>query len=198
MTFSPIIAHLMLFASLSLPLTAAAVDPATLPAIKVSKLGLYLEAKDVPDFIARQNGKVLFLDLRTPEEVFFVGAPTTIDANLPSHFVHYDQWNDKTSGYLRLPNPKLTTEFEKMAAAKGLAKTDAVVLICRSGDRSAEVAGKFGTLGYNNVWSVVDGIEGDLAKDGAHKGQRTVNGWKNAGLPWTYKLARSKAYLMQP
>lgn len=128
----------------------------------------------------------------------FVGAPTTIDANLPSHFVHYDQWSDKTSGCLRLPNPRLLAEFEKMTLAKGLAKTDAVVLICRSGYRSAEMAGKLGTPGDNNVWRVVDGIEGDFAKDGAHQGQRAVNGWKNAGLPWTYKLDRNKAYLMQP
>ena len=25
-------------------------------------------------------------------------------------------------------------------------------------------------------------------------GQRIVNGWKNAGLPWTYKLEKSKMY----
>jgi hypothetical protein len=25
-------------------------------------------------------------------------------------------------------------------------------------------------------------------------GQRIVNGWKNAGLPWTYKLVKAKMY----
>jgi hypothetical protein len=37
---------------------------------------------------------------------------------------------------------------------------------------------------------VVDGFEGDMSKDG----RRAVNGWKNAGLPWSYQLAREKMY----
>ena len=32
------------------------------------------------------------------------------------------------------------------------------------------------------------------AKAGEEKGQRTVNGWRNAGLPWTYKLDKMKMY----
>jgi hypothetical protein len=49
--------------------------------------------------------------------------------------------------------------------------------------------------GYTKVYSVVDGYEGDKAKDGPHKGQRTVNGWKNSGLPWTYSLDKDYMYL---
>jgi len=44
------------------------------------------------------------------------------------------------------------------------------------------------------VYSVVDGVEGDLAKDGPKAGQRVVNGWKNAGLPWSYTLEKKKMY----
>jgi len=49
-------------------------------------------------------------------------------------------------------------------------------------------------LGYTKVYTVVDGFEGDLAKTGPQAGQRVVNGWKNAGLPWSYKLDKSKLY----
>jgi rhodanese-related sulfurtransferase len=77
-----------------------------------------------------------------------------------------------------------------MLQARGLTKTDQVVLICRSGDRSAKAANLLADLGYTNVHTVVDGFEGDMSPDG----RRTVNGWKNAGLPWTYKLDKSKMY----
>jgi len=38
-----------------------------------------------------------------------------------------------------------------------------------------------------NAYTVVDGFEGDRNKDPSspNYGRRNVNGWKNAGLPWT-------------
>ena len=44
--------------------------------------------------------------------------------------------------------------------------------------------------GFTRVHSVVDGFEGDMSP----QGRRSVNGWKNAGLPWTYRLERSRMY----
>lgn len=51
--------------------------------------------------------------------------------------------------------------------------------------------------GYTKVYNLVEGFEGDTSKAGASKGQRVVNGWKNAGLPWTYKLDKNKMYIEQ-
>ena len=79
-------------------------------------------------------------------------------------------------------------------SAAGLDKNDTVILICRSGDRSSRAANLLTDLGYTKVYSVVDGFEGDLLKTGPQAGQRAVNGWKNAGLPWSYKLDKSKLY----
>ena len=77
-------------------------------------------------------------------------------------------------------------------AEKGLGKGDVVILICRSGDRSSRAINQqLADSGYTQVYSVVDGFEGDLSKDG----RRSVNGWKNAGLPWAYRMDRSKVYL---
>jgi rhodanese-related sulfurtransferase len=73
--------------------------------------------------------------------------------------------------------------------------TDAtVILMCRSGKRSAEAANFLSQLGYRNVYTVVDGFEGDVAKIGPAKGQRVLIGWKNAGLPWTYKSTKDKYF----
>lgn len=35
-----------------------------------------------------------------------------------------------------------------------------------------------------------DGFEGDMSKEG----RRTVNGWKNANLPWGYSLDQARTY----
>jgi rhodanese-related sulfurtransferase len=181
--------------SLLLPATALAIDPASLPEIKRSKMGLYLEAKEVPDFLKKHAPKVLFVDVRTLEEALFVGSPDGIDGQVSFGIMHYDKWDEKKSTFVRNPNPDFLSQFEAWALEKGTDKTDPVVLICRSGDRSAMSADLLGRYGYTNVWSVVDGFEGDLAKDGPNKGKRAVNGWKNAGLPWSYNLSKSKLTL---
>jgi rhodanese-related sulfurtransferase len=82
----------------------------------------------------------------------------------------------------------------RLAERKSIGKGDVVVLICRSGDRSARAANLLADLGYTRVFSVFDGFEGDLSKEG----RRTVNGWRNAGLPWTYRLTREQAYRPTP
>jgi len=181
----------LLLSLLALPLAAQAVDPASLPEAKRTKLGLYLEAKEVPDFI-KSHPKTLFLDLRTPEELLFVGVPDGIDGNVSFGIMNYNKWDDKKKAFVRFPNPDFIANFEYWALDKGTDKTDPIVLICRSGDRSAMGADFLAKQGYTNVWSVVDGFEGDLAKEGPNKGRRTVNGWKNSGLPWSYDLDKSK------
>lgn len=193
---SPIAAVSALALSLFLaPPSALAVDPATLPKIKVSKLGLYLEAKEVPDFLRKHAPRVLFIDVRTAEEQLFVGVPDGIDGTAPFGIMDYAKWDAEKNSYLRYPNPDFLGNFELWALDKGIEKTDPVVLICRSGDRSAMSADLLLRHGYTNVWSVVDGFEGDMAKDGPNKGRRAVNGWKNEGLPWSYNLNKGKVYL---
>lgn len=174
---------------------AYAVDPATLSKEKISKLGLYLEAKEIPGFLEKHGkNNVLFLDLRTPEELLFVGVPDGIDGSVPFGIMYYDKWDEKKSTYVRNPNPDFLSQFELRAMDKGTEKNDPILLICRSGDRSALGADFLARHGYTNVWSVVDGFEGDTAKDGPNKGKRTVNGWKNSGLPWSFKLDKDKVH----
>ncbi len=82
---------------------------------------------------------------------------------------------------------------EKIEEA-GLNKDSTILLMCRSGTRSAKAAALLNQLGYSKAYTVVDGFEGDKAKEGNHKGQRVVNGWKNSNLPWTYKITEDKMY----
>lgn len=151
-------------------------------------------AADMPAFIQAQGGagKVLFLDLRTRAEATYVGMATGIDALVP--FVEHQElmtdWDAQRNIYRLEPLQDFVPEMTRRLAQKGLAKADTVVLICRSGDRSSRGANRLADDGYTQVWSVFDGFEGDMGKDG----RRSVNRRKNAGLPWSYKLDRDRMY----
>jgi rhodanese-related sulfurtransferase len=175
--------------------TWAAMDAASVPKKKQTPQGLYLSAKDAHDMVQKDSAKVLFIDVRTQAEVEFVGMSTMVDANIPYLLSNVTEWDAKKNVFSKAPNSGFQAAVEAQLAKKGLSKSAPIVVMCRSGDRSAKAAELLSKLGYANVYSVVDGFEGDVAKEGAHKGQRVVNGWKNAGLPWSYKLDKAKMYL---
>ncbi len=186
---------LVLFVTLFAAQTWAAVDAAAVPEKKQTPQGLYLSAKDAHDMVQKDPAKVLFIDVRTQAEVEFVGMSTMVDANIPYLISNVSEWDAKKNVFAKTPNSGFQAAVEAQLAKKGLSKSDSIIVMCRSGDRSAKAAALLAKLGYSNVYSVVDGFEGDTAKDGAHKGERVVNGWKNAGLPWSYQLDKAKMYL---
>jgi rhodanese-related sulfurtransferase len=185
-----VLGSLALLASVSL-WAQSLVDPAQVPAAKKSVPGLYLVAKDVPAFLAAQP-RVLFLDVRTRAEAMYVGMPAGVDALVP--FVEHQElmtdWDAQRNIYKLEPVQEFVTEARRRLAEKGLQKSDVVVLICRSGDRSGRAATRLQQDGFEKVYSVIDGFEGDMSA----AGRRDVNGWKNAGLPWSYKLDKAKMF----
>lgn len=192
--------HLILYPAFCLALgiaspAAYAVDSATVPKIKQTKLGQYLSAEEAASLVAKDPAATLFLDVRTPAEVAFVGMPASADANVPYMIQpEFPVWDAEKNTLKLEPNPDFVAEVRRRLTAKKLTPESNVVLICRSGDRSAAAANLLAEAGYKHVYSVVDGFEGDLAKDGPNAGRRAVNGWKNAGLAWSYKLDKAKMY----
>ena len=168
-----------------------------LPEAKQTRSGLYLEASGVPAFVARQGGpgSVLFLDVRSRAEAMFVGMAANVDAQVP--FVDLQvlmtDWDAQRNAYRLEPLQDFVSEVGRRLKAKAMSKTDVVILICRSGDRSSRAANRLAEDSYTRVYSVVDGFEGDLSPEG----RRTVNGWKNASLPWSYRLDKTKMYFPQ-
>jgi len=68
--------------------------------------------------------------------------------------------------------------------------------MCRSGGtRGAPATKLLEGKGYKNVYVVTDGFEGGTVKKGEKKNWRIKNGWKNANLPWSYKLNKEKMYM---
>ena len=178
----------------ALPAAHAAAAGDNLPESKRTRPGLYLEARDVPAFIEKQGGpaKVLFLDVRTRAEAVYLGMANGVDALVP--FVDHQElmtdWDPQRNSYRLEPVQDFVPEATRRLQEKGLDKDSVVVLMCRSGDRSSRGANRLAEAGFSRVYTVVDGFEGDLSKDG----RRDVNGWRNAGLPWSYKLDRKKMY----
>lgn len=74
------------------------------------------------------------------------------------------------------PNPDFDAQLTAQVDRESL-----VMFLCRSGARSHAAAAQAKTLGYAEVYNVLEGFEGD--KDAsAHR--NTVGGWRAAGLPW--------------
>ena len=156
-------------ALLCLAAPCMAVDAALVPEVKRTTLGLYLTADEVPQLLAEKSGHSLFVDVRAPEELASTGVATMVDANAPSML----RSGSGADAELQ-PNPDFVAEIERLLAAKGLARDDAVVVMCRTGRRSALAANLLASAGFSRVYTVVDGYEGD--GEGA--------GWKTRGLPW--------------
>ena len=74
---------------------------------------------------------------------------------------------------------------------------DTLMVMCRSGGRSAIAANFLAKAGFKNVYNIIDGMEGDPVQNPASvfQGQRLVNGWKNSGCPWTYNLTPDRMLL---
>ena len=113
-----------------------------------------------------------------------------MDANIPFLLIDFDYFDPKTHSYTLHRNPDFVRAVEARLKAKGLERNADVVLICRSGDRTTSAVNVLAAAGFSRVWNVVDGFEGDLVE-----GRRNTNGWKNAGLPWSYRLEPAQAWV---
>lgn len=195
MKISRFVASLVLCGCIGIGPVFASGDVSSVPDSKRTKLGLYLSPQAAYERVQKSKEKVLFLDVRTRAEINFLGMPYLVDANVP--YMKMDPWmgwDPKKEEFKQEVNQDFASRVATLLGKKHLNKDSEIVLICRSGKRSAKAADLLADLGYTHVYSVVPGYEGDKAKEGPHKGHRFVDGWRNAGLPWGYKLDHAKMY----
>lgn len=169
---------------------ASALDAAGIAPDRRTVLDRYLDASEARDLVQANPAGTLFIDVRTQAEVSYVGVPVGIDANIPYMLVDFDYFDARKRSYALHRNPEFVRAIDRMLRAKGLDRNADIVLICRSGDRTTRAVNDLAAAGFTRVWNVVDGFEGDMAN-----GRRNVNGWKNAGLPWTYRLEPEQAWV---
>lgn len=164
------------------------VDAATVTPAKATPLGLYLTPQEAHRALT-ENPDILFIDVRDPIEVTFIGHAEGVDKIIPVGIATREV-DPETGQYRMAANQDFVANVDEFVAAQGKTKTDPIIVSCRSGSRSALAARKLIDAGYTNVWNLVEGFEGDKAPDGTRKS----NGWRNAHLPWTYKLAHGVAW----
>jgi rhodanese-related sulfurtransferase len=164
----------------------------TISAEKRTALGLYMSAREAYQFVSDQMPEALFVDVRTRGEFVYVGHPAGLDAHIPYvELENVAEWDAKNNRYNIAPNSHFLLALAERLSEKGLDRNVAIVLICRSGDRSAKAADLLSQAGYTRVYSVTDGFEGDLSA----ANQRDVNGWRNHALPWSYRSSTHIAYV---
>lgn len=118
--------------------------------------------KDAWDLIS--SGAAVLVDVRTIEERKFVGhVPDTLHV----------AW---ASGTALTRNPRFVRELEQKVS-----KDQNVLLLCRSGKRSVLAAEAAAKAGFNNVFNILEGFEGEI-DELQHRGNS--DGWRHHGLPW--------------
>lgn len=111
------------------------------------------------------QGAGVLVDVRSAEERKFVGQV--------ADSVHV-AW---ATGTALTRNPRFVRELEARVG-----KEQVVLLLCRSGKRSALAGEAAAKAGFRNVFNILEGFEGDL-NDQQQRGE--YNGWRFRGLPWT-------------
>lgn len=111
-----------------------------------------------------EAGEAVLVDVRTNEERVFVG-------HVPDS-VHVP-WATGTS---LTRNPRFTRELEAKTG-----KDAVVLLLCRSGNRSALAAEAAAKAGFTQVFNVLEGFEGDLDE---RQQRGRDGGWRSYDLPW--------------
>lgn len=136
----------------------------------------------------------LFVDVRDPVEIMFVGATDVIDTNIP--FMLVDRYTiDEDKGVFRMyRNPHFINEIKAALRARGLAEDTMIVTMCRSGSERGEPSAAVLREAGLNAYYVINGFQGSTIKEGERAGFRTQNGWQNSGLPWSPKMIADKAY----
>ena len=163
-----------------------------LPGSKQTVAKLYVNSEEAYDVCKGDSENVKVIDVRTVQEYAFIGHPT-MAYNVPFLFATR-KWDPEAGCYAMEPNEHFLDQIRAIATPD-----DLLLVTCRSGQRSAGAANLLTEAGYKNVYSVVDGFEGDKVKDpdSQFDGQRKKNGWRNAGLPWTYRLDPNLVYRVE-
>jgi rhodanese-related sulfurtransferase len=163
---------------------------ANLPKEKQTSLGLYVTAKMAYEKWKADPENIRIIDVRTPEEYLFVGHPT-MAWKIPVALQLY-QWDGVKKQFPMKPLPDFAERVQTMAKSN-----DILMVMCRSGGRSAIAVNMLAQAGFKHVYNIIDGMEGDAVEEAGSVflGQRLKNGWKNSGCPYTYKLTPDRMVL---
>jgi rhodanese-related sulfurtransferase len=161
----------------------------------VQAVELGISAQEVYAQVQKADKQVLFVDVRDPVEVMFVGFTDAVDINVPYLMVDRTAWDDKRGVYKLYQNPDFLAQIKAALEKRGLGMDAEVITMCRSGSERGEPSAAFlRANGFPNARFVIHGFQGAALKDGPQAGLRLQNGWQNSGLPWSTKMNPAKMY----
>ena len=123
--------------------------------------------------ILQNTGDAVLIDVRSTMEYQYVGHPPNA---LHVPLKEPPGWETR-SDFVEKLETVLRQEFSDKQAFSDLP----LLMLCRSGARSATAGEMLINNGYTNVYNVLEGFEGDKDENG-HRS--TVSGWRFHGLPW--------------
>ncbi|MFZ4527928.1 MAG: rhodanese-like domain-containing protein [Undibacterium curvum] len=143
------------------------IPPAAQDAVRTSVLAALSPADGVSPqqaWALFSSGAAVLVDVRTAEERSFVGyVPDSLHV----------AWATGTS---LTRNPRFVRELEAKVA-----KDKKILLLCRSGKRSALAAEAARKAGFTDIHNVLEGFEGEINE---HHHRGSADGWRFHGLPW--------------
>jgi rhodanese-related sulfurtransferase len=121
---------------------------------------------------AKLEAGAILVDVRTEGEWAHIGVPDTKATQNDPLFI---QWS-LAGG---IPNARFVEQLKQQLKQQAPdVEGRELVFLCRSGARSIAAAIAATDAGYTS-YNVLEGFEGEPDRHG----ERTVNGWKNRGLP---------------
>ncbi|MDJ0613206.1 MAG: rhodanese-like domain-containing protein [Rhizobiaceae bacterium] len=123
----------------------------------------------------REESLSQLVDVRTSAEWSFVGVPVLGSIEKDLILAEWQQY----------PRMQVNAAFTEMVIAeldkRKVEKSSSIFMLCRSGVRSMAAASALTDAGYERVYNVLGGFEGNTDANG-HRA--TMEGWKFEGLPW--------------
>lgn len=158
-----------------------------------------ITAQDTYAKVQQADAKVLFVDVRDPVEVMFVGFSDAVHLNAPYLMVDRNAWDDKRGVYKLTQNENFVAQIKAALAQRGWGPEAEIITLCRSGSERGEPSAAFlRANGFPNARFVINGFQGAALKEGPQTGMRIQNGWQNVGLPWSTKMNPAKMYRTDP
>lgn len=121
--------------------------------------------------VLQENTSAVLIDVRSDMEFLMVGHPKGA--------IHV-AWIDAPEWTM---NPNFVADVRKVLLGRTAVheRHAPVILVCRSGNRSADAAEVLCKEGFRDVSIIEGGFEGPL--DAQHH-RSTQAGWRHAGMPW--------------
>ena len=127
-----------------------------------------IKSREAYELLIKDPENCFLLDVRTAPEYEQIGHPDVPGGahNIPLFF-HPDFRE----------NENFVSEVEERVG-----KETSILVICKSGVRAKNAALLLTGAGFKKLYFITDSFEGEADSNGL----RTINGWKNEGLPYTH------------